>query len=329
MHPLLIDFSMANDMACDMRTWLKHVQHLAVNNYDEEPGAREAGSLFHELFAAMLIPQFVDMAALYAKYFPNGSQEDRLSLVNLHTIYLYCMQNWDTNISKQFARILPDTIERVFVEELSPDLYLRGLYLTGMIDALAEDHQGNIWVIEHKTTGNIDQRWSDGWYTSPQGMIYQWGAERLFPGVAIKGTYIHAVELRTLPPYDGNLHKKCSSHKVKYEECQPLHMKQRLIGPIVYTDAQKKMWRREIGKRAGLLYAMQQSAFKQTTLWGYDQQGMFTYNNRANLCAGCMFKDFCHKGDRNVKFIPSMMHQIPDRFERAREILRERGVMNA
>lgn len=313
---VLIDHSIANDMQCDTRSYLRHVQNLRVNKaYDEEPGAREAGSLFHEAFAAYFQYIPCDFGELYAAYFLHGTQEERLGLGNLARIYEYSLENIERLL--QGFTLIGESVERVFVYQFAPEIYL-----TGTIDALVKDAQGSIWVLEHKTTGSMDMRWCDQWYTSAQGMIYKWGAEQLFPGVEVKGMLVHGLELRVLPPYDGNMEKKCSSHKVKYKECQGLHIKQQLIGPIRYTQAQEKMWQDQI-----YLKALHLQNLRNLPVGVLQQQGIFAQSgNKGNLCRVCEYKDFCHKAGREFSLIQSMMHVEPDRFDVAREILQAQGI---
>lgn len=299
MSEIDIDNSILGDvLSCSTRAWVKHVQHLRMRPRGGKSEERmKVGSLFHSVFERCLWKWEIweNLAELEKEYhvsFPGGVQEEKYFLLNL----LIIAEVWLRHTSTYFRNyILLGTEERLEMP-LAP-----GVTFFGTLDAVVENERGEIWIIESKTTGWLREEMKQYWTHSSQGMGY-WALVSYIYGKEPKGIVWNVVQIEKVPPYDGNMQRKCQKHSVKYEECQSLHVTQALIGPIVYRKDQIDHWKQQVK------YGVNKFDFLQGTprknICSIETEGQFTYPG----CGTCEFKDWCWAG-RPVELMESMMEE--------------------
>lgn len=298
MATLFINNSTASDMDCATRAWLKYTRGLRARNIQHEPMA--AGTIIHKTLEGYF--QKKDWRQLfdtvYNETFPQGALEARYSKVNLETIMTaYFTDHAIIGWPWRFAHF-----ERFFVVPLAHNI---GFY--GTLDMGGINPDESLWVVDTKTTGYIDDAWVRQWQHSAQLMGYVWAARQLFPDIQVRGAYVNAIEVRHLPPTDGNMDRKCKTHRTAYAECQLAHVNHQIIGPIVFSDWQLEQWRLAITGKSFLLSYLQ-SVDEPLYL---PMNGMFVYRHKGNLCAQCEFKGFCYGSQRAPEALEQLLEPDP------------------
>jgi len=243
-----------------------------------------------------------DLAQVYATQFPEGAQDERLRYENIQGVLRAvetqrAYQRWPW--------------QQVYCTEESFRLSMgKDLEFFGRIDGVVGNPDGTVDVLEIKTTGHIDGLWESQWQTSGQLMGYVWAAQQLWSAHAIRGCYVWGIELRRLPPWNGELRTRCSAHKVAYAECQMLHAKQVVLGPIRFTTSQMMAWERTLRSQARVQQHLQ-AAGGPEAVQSLPMQGMFFYHNRGNLCTSCEFKNFCYHTERTVAAMEQFLEARP------------------
>ena len=72
-------------------------------------------------------------------------------------------------------------------------LTLEPLRYEGRIDMLAEDEDGDLWVVDEKTTGKLGDSWANQWYLDAGQTGYVWWARRVLPQRSIVGVKIRGI----------------------------------------------------------------------------------------------------------------------------------------
>lgn len=164
--------------------------------------------------------------------------------------------------------------------------------------------KGEFYVLDHKSTGSIDDDWSEQWSMNTGLQGYVWGLRE--QGFPIKGAFVNGIEIRKLPPWDGNMGKKCSTHKLKYKECQPLHVKGQWAGPFFWSDRRLDQWRTDALRMVERLLELRE---------GFEaaqpkMDGQFRYPgcNGGSGRAPCQFRSWC-QARRPLARLEFMPHQ--------------------
>ena len=300
-----IDNSMLGDMlSCSTRAWVKYVQHKQMRKQEGDKSRERmmVGSLFHGVFERCL--QGEDLAVNLLKFqdkynivFPEGVTEEKYEILNLITI----AEIWLRYNSTYFRDYTPVAIEKYLEMPLGEEVTF-----FGTIDALVENQRGELWIVESKTTGWLREEMKNYWRRGSQGMGY-WELVRHNYGREPKGVIWNVVEIGKIPPYDGKMSKRCYKHSVKYEECQFMHVKYEVVGPVVHQEHQLKSWRIDVvngAVRLGHLSEVKPEWVEQYDTGVLPQQGRFTYPG----CSQCEFTDWCSAG-RPIQMMEGMMEE--------------------
>src|ERR1044071_2037808 len=300
-----IDNSMLGDvLSCSTRGWVKYVQHKQMRQMTGPSERMGVGRLFHGLFEKCLQGEALDPmlyafeCAWYAT-FPHGVQEEKYQLANL----LIIAETWLRHNSTYFRDYTPVAIEQYLEMPLGDNVTF-----FGTLDALVENTRGELWIVESKTTGWLTEIKKQYWMRGSQGMGY-WELVKYHYGREPKGVLWNVVEITKIPPYDGNLMKKCSKHGVKYQECQFTHVKHEMVGPVVYQVHQLDAWCRQLLEGAGKLDTLQYVTPEMIDQMHFNQpllptEGRFTYPG----CSQCDLTDWCWAG-RPVHMMQGMMEE--------------------
>ena len=171
----------------------------------------------------------------------------------------------------------------------------------GTIDGLI-DWKGERWLLEHKTTGNMDAGWQASWGMKAQLQGYVWALRQC--GHDVKGAFVNGLEVRKLPPWDGNYAKKCGQHKVKYQECQGLHVKHAWVGPLWWSEARLEQWRRDGLAGAEKLLWLRDDVNVAGVLDEVRMDGQFKWPG----CQRCPYQAWCNAGRPLVGLEQMMVH---------------------
>ena len=270
---------------CETKTWLRW-KFERVPREREGPGPMEIGSVMHRCLEQWMKGEKVDFTKHWEEIVGDVlPQQERFYPGNVENILAHWIAVQDPQ-RRNYAlveaeHILEATIGFVDGEEI--------IYY-GTIDALIE-WTGQLWLLEHKTTGRLDLQWENQWGMSAQLMGYVWLLRK--HNHAVRGAIVNGIEIRKLPPWDGNYAKKCSTHKMKYAECQWMHVKHVWVGPLVWTSARLEKWRLDVLAQVGKLLRLrdiEKEGIAQITM-----DGQFLYPG----CAKCMYQQFC-KDNRPV-----------------------------
>ena len=287
---IFIDNTTAGDLACSTKAWLRHVKQRVMADSVNEPML--VGQAMHEMLAAYLTGSTVGetlqvLRSAYNEKISWVPESERLQGQMVEQIARYWLL---AHPRPQFPEVL--MTEQVFETALTEDITFWGI-----IDAIVRYPDGSVYIMEHKTTSTIDSLWERQWNFSSQLIGYQVAARQLWPQLNIAGVVVNAIAMTKLPPYDGNLQKKCQKHKVKYEECQSLHMQSKIVGPFSYSEKQIEQWRHTMIEKARQLRVLQYM-HNDLNVQHIPMEGLFTFDmsSRGNMCNSCMYKQFCMTG---------------------------------
>lgn len=296
-EPIYIDNSMLSTVAeCSTEAVLRHVLQ-----YDsrEETAHLKAGSAIHEALrvwfeGGSLVDALQKFSEDYEEWASENNPEERLSHSNVKII----LQNWlETHPVNSFPfRPVKELVEVGFSYPLDDygEFVLVGRIDLGVYD-LREDA---MFVVDHKTTGSINQYWAKQFRLASGLSGYMWALQQYLTQGNVVGAYINAIQLSKLP---SDPTRKCKDHAVPYVECGPLHAKAELLGPFYRTPAQIAEWRRTAIFLAKKYKALLEMYGDPSKLSKVRMQGMFN-----GACRFCAFYDFCQQA-RDVKFIDSLL----------------------
>jgi len=295
--------------ACSLQMVLRHVLHW--NSRDATSYLR-AGTAAHEAYAywntLICEGHAYDSAreganAVFAGAYQPYSNEwvgadDRMHYENLATI----LDEWFTTRAGKLPWVVPD--KRLIEVGFAYPLDDAGRVIAyGRMDEIGRDRHDGAWVpVDLKTTGRIDQAWTDQWTLDPQITHYTWAALQHVPHM--RGFYINGIEFSRLPQSD----RKCPTHGLKYHECGRAHLRAEVVGPIDRTPALLDRW------RADALRAAEKYTFYARA---YDPANVGTTPDLSNVecegpfvgaCRFCTFKDWCRLGQR-AEMLPAMFVQ--------------------
>jgi hypothetical protein len=137
------------------------------------------------------------LAAAYGDFpCPPTSNKSR---ANMEGALYYYFEQWPLDAPDALRPIaMPDgslSVEQHFSEPISithPDTGLPLSY-EGRIDMLAQDMDGDLWVVDEKTTGRLGDAWANQWYLDAGQTGYVWWARRALPGRHVVGVKIRGI----------------------------------------------------------------------------------------------------------------------------------------
>ncbi len=296
-----VDNTMLRTLArCETAAALRHVLGY-VGEGDESGPAAQAGIAMHEALAAYfrtgLVADAVAALEPYRTYSDAhglgdpGSRFARLSYENV----LRVLTAW---IEDHPREQLPFTVEAVEVGFSVP--LTDTVAFTGRIDAIVRSrHNGELYVVDHKTTARLTPDWVAQWKRDVQMSGYVWAVQCTL-GQPVVGVYINAIELQRLPTSG----RPCATHGVPYAECGSLHSQSQFI-LVSRSPMQLAEWRAEAIALAQQYEAL---AARVTSVADATQtrvQGLFTGG-----CTYCTFRDFCLAG-RPPAYASTMLRHDP------------------
>jgi hypothetical protein len=290
---------------CETATYLRWGQEV-IWKEKQGIGPMEVGQVLHEALAAWLKGE---NAPTVQQCFSNTwhdvigdalPKQERLQRSNV----MLCLQHWMAQQPRRDVKVV--AIEKTFEVPLGIVGGEEILYY-GTPDAILE-WKGSLYVLDHKSTGDIDDDWAAQWYMNTGLQGYVWSLRKLGYKM-VKGAFVNGIEIKRLPPWDGNLEKKCQTHKVKYKECQPVHVKGQWVGPLWWSDARLEQWKRDALTAVGTLLRLRDHDIRQG-LDAITMDGQWRWPG----CSGgrgrapCQFRDFCNAGRPRESLTHMMVH---------------------
>lgn len=127
---------------------------------------------------------------------PPGSNKTRAAMEG--ALYFY-FEQWPLDAPDALVPVtMPDGslgVEQHFSEPLPITHPTTGepLRYEGRIDMLAADVDGDLWVVDEKTTGRLGDAWANQWYLDAGQTGYTWWARRALPQRSVVGVKIRGV----------------------------------------------------------------------------------------------------------------------------------------
>ena len=300
--------------SCETKTWLRWGQELVMTE-KQEPGPLEVGQVLHVALDGWMrgCEDEVVLGAFDRAWTDViGEQVPRQERLH-HANVKCCLGHWLSQTPRRPGIMVLQT-ESTFEVSLGT-VHGEEVIYYGTPDALIEWH-GEQYVLDHKSTGDIDESWGDQWTMNTGLQGYVWGLRAL--GHKIKGAFVNGMEVKRLPPWDGNMEKKCQTHKVKYKECQGLHVSGRWVGPLWWSESRLAQWKRDALVQVKRLLWLRDEAGLDGVLDNVMMDGQFRWPG----CHGgrgfgpCPYRAFCQAG-RPVQGLTQMMRQQDWRQENA------------
>ena len=176
-----------------------------------------AGQAYHASVASHLVGEGIDTALVrFDEVYQDWSQvnvaaDDKLAWQNTRLI----TQKWIEAHPTDGVAVQgwPFTVTYVEVPFEVPLTTVDGVEIlfVGRMDVVGEYLNGYV-VVDHKTTGFINQLWSDQWKMDGQVTGYIWAARQLLRDKPVMGAFINGVQFSKLPN-DGT--RKCKEHGLK------------------------------------------------------------------------------------------------------------------
>lgn len=281
---LAVDNStLAATQACTTKAALRYVLGYTAA---DDAAPLQAGTAAHAAFAEWLrTGGDVEraMAALAAGYRAWSTEhiddpDDRLAWPNVERV----MRAWfDTHPLATWPVVVPPSMVEVgFALPLAD-----GIVFVGRLDALGRDRWGAVHVVEHKTTGRLDDQWRRTHRLAAQVTGYVWAAQQ-HVGQPVVGALVNGVEFGRLPASS----RKCAKHGLPYAECSPFH----IAAEMLLTDRPPHMidaWRSSAAALAGRFRAIRERVSTIDDVAALPMEGVFT-----GACARCEFADYCRQG---------------------------------
>ena len=287
---------LADMAACSTKAWLRYYKKVTAAA-QSSPAA--AGVAVHAGLEAYWRTSNVDdgLTAFDDVYRAHADEfvpdDDRLSFNNVRrTLEVYFKRN---PVETLPFRIRRDLVELPFSAQLSDNVVL-----VGQPDAIVETYDtGNLYILDHKTTGNANDMWKAKFKIAPQLTAYIWAAREQL-GAPVEGAFINLIELRKIPSST----RKCPEHGVHYAECGPQHSKTELLGPILRSDQQIAQWKKMAVTIAERYRALILEHTDTRNCTNVPTEGIFH-----GACGFCEFQDYCYTGKNPAlesMFVPSV-----------------------
>jgi len=280
---------------CHTEAVLRHVHGLTT---EEKSAALAAGTAAHEALALWLggVGRGGALAALNASYAATAERvatliaadprsEKWLGRFRGENIAAIMERYFETNPVERLPFVAePELVEIAFEVPLDE---AGEFTFTGRLDAIVRERaSGQLYVLDHKTTGQIDVKWGAMFRLDSQMSGYVWAAEQTL-GERVAGVYINAIEFSKLPGSD----RKCTAHGVVYAECGPEHAKFELL-QFDRAPWQLAAWHQTALNKAREFAGLQTThAGHRDRLTQADMQGTFH-----SACKFCQFNEFCAAG---------------------------------
>ena len=199
-----------------------------------------------------------------------------------------------------FEVTAPDYVEIDFVAPLGEASDGTPIDLIGVIDALARDRRtGQFVVIDHKTTGRLDESYIGTFNYDTQLTAYLLGVQEVTGETVLEG-WINAIQLAKVPDSD----RKCATHGTPYRECGPLHVKQTFVR-VQRSREQLEEFRKLALRRAEkyvLPVARKVQKKPERAILTAPRDGMF-----GRTCDFCEFKTWCITGNRQQALMSTLL----------------------
>ena len=281
---IYIDSSTLTAVAtCDTQAVLRYVLGLTMDDEDRAP--LRAGSMAHAVLADYLkgasVAEIVEASAIidYLAWATDAVPDnDRLSGPNVLKVLSRWLQTHP--ISGLPFMVDPAMVEVGFAVPLAEDVIF-----VGRMDALVRDEHGAYFVLEHKTTGQLNEMWRRRFRTSAQITGYVWAAQEHLQA-PVAGCFVNGIEFGRLPTDT----KKCRTHGVPYIECGPLHAR---FDMLIEHRAPHQLdaWKRDAIRLARKFQSLK---LRIQSLGQIDDVGQYGQLNGA--CTLCQFADYCAVG---------------------------------
>lgn len=291
--PTYVDTSTLRAVArCDTEALLRYGLGMTTL---EEARPLHAGTAFHAAMEGWLVGKSAAeaLAAFDAEYarlagpFADMPLDDRLHPANLRRIvesYLatHPVASWPFDVA-------PDFVEVGFAYPLDP---AGEFVFCGRMDALVTAHQDReYYILEHKTTGNIDVGWTGQWHTDPQISGYIWAAQQ-HVGARVVGAFINGVEFPRTPSGPAICKRGKHPHGVPYDECGGLHAEHQLI-LATRSPEQLAEWQSSAIALARQWRKLRRAYPTMEHVPLAETQGMWVWNGG---CRWCAFQKWCRIG---------------------------------
>lgn len=265
--------------ACDTQASLRYVLGLTMQ---EDQAPLQAGTLAHAVLAGHLSGNIAFAATAIDEYRQWSKdavpERDRLTAANVEAVLARWIETHP--ISGLPFTVKPELVEVGFAVPLVDDIVF-----VGRMDALVQDAQGAWWVLEHKTTGRLDETWRRRYRSSAQITGYVWAAQQYLQAPVV-GCFVNGIEFGRLPTDT----KKCRTHGTPYAECGPQHAR---FDMLVEQRAPHQLtaWRDDAIRLARQFQALKAAVPTAEAVPNMPMQGQFT-----GACTWCQFRDFCGVG---------------------------------
>lgn len=289
--------------ACHTQAVLRHVHGLTS---EEESAALAAGTAAHEALALWLGgagrgPALAAFTAAYASM--AALVEDRIARDPQAAKFLgrFRVENLAAILDRYFETNPLDRLPFEAVESLIEVAYEVPLddagefIFTGRLDAIVRERaSGQLYVLDHKTTGQIDVKWAGGFRLDSQMTGYVWAAEQTL-GERVAGVYINGIEFSKLPSSD----RKCARpwgngqqpHGVPFSECGSEHASFNLL------QFDRAPWQLESWHETALGLARKYAKLKEIhTDWRDGLTMVAMQGTFHGACKWCQFSEFCAAG---------------------------------
>lgn len=315
---------------CESQAALRHVLGYTVV---DEAHALECGTATHEVLADFLSGKPAAYCLQKYELLYHGYSEEHGLEMPEHPMHRLCWSNTDKILREWFEQhpigsfnfsVKKELVEVGFAIPLSDECvcghtegfhhvgvcsyalcpcceYRPAFVMWGRLDAIVQSqHDGAIYVLDHKTTGRLTPYWTEKFRNDSQMSGYVWAAQKTL-GMTVVGVYINAIEYSKLPDSP----RKCAKHGVQYAECGPLHMKSELL---IYTRSpdQLEEWRQGALKLARKYRELIRTVPDLPALLTETRlEGTFT-----GACGFCAFSKFC-QANRPLHYASSMLVHQP------------------
>lgn len=206
------------------------------------------------------------------------SPADRLSFNNVYRV----MERWfDVHpLSSWVVRVDPALVEVGFAAPVAEDIVF-----VGRADAVGQDAHGAYLLVEHKSSGRLDERWRRQHRLSAQVTGYTWAMQQ-HTNLPVVGALVNGIELSKLP----DAPRKCRVHGVQYSECGPFHAKFEAF-TTQRTPEQHAEWQKTV-----VMLARRFMDLKNHVKGIDDIKKVRTNGAFSGACANCSFADYCNLG---------------------------------
>lgn len=270
-------------MTCSFKAWCRYAMGLTTKG---EKAALLAGKAAHNAMECYFKTEsikdsLIEFGLIYEPWAKqNVAGDDRLAYQNVADI-MECWFKAHTPKGGGSFTNLPWRVVSEYVEVPFEVPLAEGINLIGRLDMLPLYSSGYA-VVEHKTTGSINQWWQAQWKLSAQLTAYLFAARQVMDKPVL-GVFLNAIEFSKLP---GDPSRSCKTHKMKYSECRLLHAKWEMLGLYERPEKLISGWRLDAIEAAKRMRQVFEQAATIEDACALAQEGMFNGG-----CRGCEFSE--------------------------------------